>query len=398
MGIGISLLGGFAVPIDGLCVIFRDPLSVFIADSEVVLGCCISLLGCFAVPVGGLCVIFRYPLAVLIAVSEVVLGCCMSLLGGFAVPVGGLCVIFRYPLAVLIAVSEVVLGCCMSLLGGFAVPVGGLCVIFRYPLAVLIAVSEVVLGCCMSLLGGFAVPTDGLCVIFCDPETVFIEDSEVILCCGITLLSRLAETVNGFGIILRHPVAVVIAQADVVECLGIVLQGEVERKYLPLFDGDALLDGGTARLGEGDGMVANEYVGVDVGGCAREDYAVDGHGGTTRSGAYVERSVAGHGSRQVDVPRLTCRDFDGLPGGVVRRLAGLDGVEPGRQSAAPPAVPFPLVIDINIGIAGRRDGRQGEVGRQRGPHGLCRPVARHGDVEGVVLIFGPLEQQPVLPF
>ena len=140
----------------------------------------------------------------------------------------------------------------------------------------------------MSLLGGFAVPVGGLCVIFRDPEAVLIAVSEVVLGCGISLLSRLSEPFDGLGIILCHTVAVVIAQADVVECLGIVLQGEVEGKYLPLFDGDALLDGGAARLGEGEGMVADEYVGVDVGGCAREGYAVDGHGGTARSGAYVE--------------------------------------------------------------------------------------------------------------
>ena len=326
------------------------------------------------------------------------MGIGISLLGGFAVPADGLCVIFCDPEAVVITGSEVVLGCGISLLSGFAVPADGLCVIFRDPEAVFIAVSEVVLGIGISLLGGFAVPTDGLCVILCHALTVVITISEAVLGCGISLLSRLSEAFDGLGIILCHTIAVVIAQADVVECLGVVLQGEVEGKYLPLFDGDALLDGGAARLGEGEGVVADEYVGVDVGGCAREGYAVDGHGGAARSGAYVERAVAGYGSRQVDVPLFTCRDFDGLPGGVVRRLAGLDGVEPGRQSAAPPAVPFPFVIDINIGIAGRRDGCQGEVGRQRGPHGLCRPVARHGDVEGVVLIFGPLEQQPVLPF
>ena len=34
-GIGISLLGCFTVPIDGLCVIFRDPLTVFITCAEI---------------------------------------------------------------------------------------------------------------------------------------------------------------------------------------------------------------------------------------------------------------------------------------------------------------------------------------------------------------------------
>ncbi len=68
------------------------------------------------------------------------------------------------------------------------------------------------------------------------------------MCNSIALLSRLAETIDGFGIILRYTVAVVIAQADIVECLGVVLQGEVEGKYLPLFDGDALLDGGRGAV------------------------------------------------------------------------------------------------------------------------------------------------------
>ena len=81
MDLGVSLVGGLAIPLDGLGVILGHALAVGVHAPEVELGLGVSLVGGLAVPLDGLGVILGHSQAVGVHEPEEVLGGGIPLLG-----------------------------------------------------------------------------------------------------------------------------------------------------------------------------------------------------------------------------------------------------------------------------------------------------------------------------
>ena len=88
-----TLLGGQPIPVSCLLVVFLDPLSVLVHDSQVVLSDGVASLGPPAKPLDGSGVILRNASAV----AQNGLGQTVSLLGRFPKPLYGLILVSRDP-------------------------------------------------------------------------------------------------------------------------------------------------------------------------------------------------------------------------------------------------------------------------------------------------------------
>ena len=95
-----SLLGGFAIPINGHLPVLRNSVAVGAAGAELVLRRSIALLRRLTQPFRRLLCALLHPLAVVIPPSQVVLGCAVPLFGGFPIPISGLDPVLRNALAV----------------------------------------------------------------------------------------------------------------------------------------------------------------------------------------------------------------------------------------------------------------------------------------------------------
>src|SRR5712692_5534058 len=74
LGVGVSLLGGHAIPADGLTVALRDALPIGVEQSQIKLGIGVPLFGRAAIPKHGLSVVLLDAVSFLIQHSQVVLG------------------------------------------------------------------------------------------------------------------------------------------------------------------------------------------------------------------------------------------------------------------------------------------------------------------------------------
>ena len=81
----------------------------------------------------------------------------------------------------------------------------------------------------------------------------------------------------------------------------------------------------------------------------------------------------------------------------MRGLARLDRIKSGIEASAPTADTFQLVIDINLGFAGRGNRHFGKIGLQYCLDRLRCPVARDSYLHRAGLVNRHLELQRVFP-
>ena len=233
----MALVGGFAVPLDGLGFVFLHAPAEVIALTQFILRFGVALLGGLAEPFGGLNDVLFHAPAEAIAFAQPIPGFGGVLLGESEKPLGGFRFVLFHALAIGTVPGHGRLGMSVVLLGGFAVPIRGLGVILLHalPLTIVIAQLGLRLGIAhlgglfqvlhpfdlvgllliqfkqllrgFRLLGGFrwlrrpAVPLRGLCIVVFYAETQEIAAAQLGLCLGIAQLRRFFQVFHPLGLV-----------------------------------------------------------------------------------------------------------------------------------------------------------------------------------------------------
>ena len=193
MSVGITLLGGEAVPPDSFGVVFGDTFSRLVHDSEIRLSAGITLLG------------------------------------GEAVPPDSFGVVFGDTFSRLVHDSEIRLSAGITLLGGEAVPPDSFGVVFGDTFSRLVHDSEIRLSAGITLLGGEAVPPDTFGVVFGDTFSRLVHEPEIVLCLGHALLSRAAVPYGCFVDAYRHTFTALMHDPKLKLGSSVAILGEKEK-------------------------------------------------------------------------------------------------------------------------------------------------------------------------
>jgi len=103
-------------------MILWNTITIFVANSEVVLSICISLFRRFAIPLYCFNIILGNTITFVVANSEVVLSLGISLLSRLEIPLHCFSIILGNTNTMFVANSEVVLSICISLFSRLAIP------------------------------------------------------------------------------------------------------------------------------------------------------------------------------------------------------------------------------------------------------------------------------------
>ena len=115
--------GSITQPADGFGVTLGDSLPVIVRGTEVMLGVGVSVLCSFAIPVSSLDIVLGDPLAVFVGITKAILGAWVSLLRRLAIPANRFSVVLGNIDAPFVRFAEPGLGTIVVLIGQFAHPV-----------------------------------------------------------------------------------------------------------------------------------------------------------------------------------------------------------------------------------------------------------------------------------
>ena len=138
MRVGMSLRGGFFVPLTGHVVVLRHAVAIVVQFSETVLCVGVPLCGGFFVPLAGHVVILRHAVAVVVHDAEAALRGGVPLRRGFFEQLPGHVVVLRHALTVVVHAAEAVLRVGIFLCGGFFEQLPGYVVVLRHAVAVVV--------------------------------------------------------------------------------------------------------------------------------------------------------------------------------------------------------------------------------------------------------------------